>query len=122
MCTDDISLIHTEPTFRVCFSFPAINQQCVFDGVYDPDSLPRAPFLHWITEFLPFTTPSPPACIGSVYPLNQRIPNPEHASVRNTGSQVRRRSRGRKTVDRVGAGGRIHSSLFWVWCFLKAGW
>lgn len=53
---------------RAFFS-PAINQQCVFDGVYDPDSPPRSRFLHWITEFLPFTTRRPPAlhliCLSS---------------------------------------------------------
>lgn len=81
------------------FFSPAINQQCVLVGVYNPESPPRSPFLHWITEFLPFTMPRPPAVHLICLSCEPMRPKPEHTSVRNTGLQVHRECQGHKNVD-----------------------
>lgn len=106
VCPDDISLIHD--LLSGFFSL-AIKQQCVFDGVYDPASPPRSPFLHWITEFLPFTMPRPPAVHLICLSPDPERPDPEHTSVRNTGLQVHQVSKTHKC--RLVTGGE-NCSLF----------
>lgn len=119
MFTDDISLIHTEPTFRVCFSPQLLTNSVSLLEFIILSHLLVLRFFTGLLSFCPLQCHIHLQCIWSAYPLNQCVPNlitlqSETPAYRYIGSV--------KDTKMWTAWEGKNYSLYWVSCFLKAGW